>query len=758
MNNGLNNNGGGFEIEESISLKDYLKIIKLNLIPILLISITSLIISIIFALVVKDIYTATTVMKIQKPSGGGILDAPFLPEFSDFGNDRFLANEIEILESYKLRTIIASALIDSFNIIDKPDSFYSIFDHKFEIAEENNNDSKKLRSISDLVEMLEDTKIEQKRGLDIVTISYDSHSPFEAKLIANTYADSYEQLSLRYTRQQLTTVVQFLKEQRKVQYSALLNIEEKLKVFQVEGGIIALDEQAKALIEILSTFEAKRDATYIEMVVAEKTIEVYKAEINKKNPTISKYIENYATEPKMKALQEYIAQLEMQRDLAVSDTTISDASESILIDQTNRRIKELKVELNRELETYKLSIFAASPNEIRELSVLLLEAEVKYVALQSSYNNTKVVVLDYEDRFNELPDQTISFARYKRELNVYEKLYILVEEKYQEAMIVEQSTAGNVIIIDPAIRPLEPSKPNRRLIVSIGLILGMVLGFGFALVRNFMDNTVQTPEDLQKKNITVLGWIPKFEGVADNKEFEFIIAKRSDSIYSEAFRTLRTKIQFAKIDKHKIDIIHVTSSVQAEGKTTVSVNIAGSFAQTNRKTVVLDCDLRKPRMHKVFSGQRYPGFTDYFFGNTDFDSIVNNSELQNLDYISAGTIPPNPSEILGSEQMIDFIEKLKSIYDLIVIDSPPIIAVTDSEIISRIADVSILVAAAGETDIELITKATGLMQHEKKSFIGVVLNKFSYRSGYGAYYKYCYYYSHNRQKDNVNNKAKTLNI
>jgi capsular exopolysaccharide synthesis family protein len=284
----------------------------------------------------------------------------------------------------------------------------------------------------------------------------------------------------------------------------------------------------------------------------------------------------------------------------------------------------------------------------------------------------------------------------------------------------------------------------------------MGIGFGFAFVRDFLDNTVKTPEDIQKMNINVLGWIPKIEGITANKEFEFIIAKKSDSIYSEAFRALRTKIQFAKIDKKSINTIHVTSSTPSEGKTTVSVNIAGSFAQTNKKTLILDCDLRKPRMHKVFNSQRYPGFTDYFLGNIDFESIVNKSELPNLDFISAGTIPPNPSEILGSDQMLAFIEKLKDIYDLVVIDSPPIIAVTDSEILSRIADASILVASADETDIELMTKAVDLMRHENNSFIGVVLNKFSYRSGYGSYYKYYYYYAHNRENAKVKHKEKKV--
>ncbi len=747
MNNNLNNNNNGFEMEETNSLKDYINLIKLNLIPILLITFTGLTVAIIFALMAKDIYTASTALKIQKPSGGGIMDAPLLPEFSDWGNDRFISNELEILKSYRLREIVANSLVDSFNVINEPDSFYNLYDKS--VVGDN---PYKLKSIYDIVEMLEKTKIEQKRGLDIVTISYESHSAFEARLISNTYAMAYEQLSVKYTRQQLTTVVKFLNEQRKNKYASLLFVEQKIEKFQEDGGIIALNEQARALIDMLSTFESQRDATEIEMISAKKNIEAYKKEISRKNPTIAKYIESYAAEPRMKALQEDIARLEMRRDLAISDITKTDASEKDLIKQTNRRIKELKVELDRQLESYKESIFAASPDEVKELSVLLLEAEVKYDAFQSSYKKSKEIVEKYEARFNELPKKTISYARLQRELSAVEKLYLLIEEKYQEAMIVEQSTAGNVVIIDPAVRPLEPSKPNRKLIVIIGLILGMGIGFGFAFIRDFIDNTVKTPEDIQKKNIPVLGWIPKIEGVENNKEFEFIIAKKSDSIYSEAFRSLRTKIQFAKIDKHRINTIHVTSSTPSEGKTTVSVNIAGSFAQTNRKTVIVDCDLRKPRMHKVFGGQRYPGFTDYFLGNIDFEAIVNKSELPNLDYIAAGTIPPNPSEILGSDQMIAFIEKLKDIYDLVVIDSPPIIAVTDSEILSRIADATILVAAAGETDSELLGKASELLQHENKSFIGVVLNKFSYRSGYGSYYKYYYYYAHNKENAKVKHK------
>jgi capsular exopolysaccharide synthesis family protein len=242
----------------------------------------------------------------------------------------------------------------------------------------------------------------------------------------------------------------------------------------------------------------------------------------------------------------------------------------------------------------------------------------------------------------------------------------------------------------------------------------------------------------------VLAWIPQIEGIGLNgnsKEFEFIVAKKPDSIPAEAFRALRTRVQFSKFDKDAIRTLLVTSSAPQEGKTTVAVNLAGSFAQANKKTIIIDCDLRKPRIHSVFGANRYPGFTDYFFGQASYEEIIRPTEVNNLYYITAGTIPPNPSEILGSVQMEEFLVRLQEEYDFVVVDSPPVIAVTDSEILSRITDATMLVVSANTTEIDLMQKSVELLKHERNTFIGVLLNNFSYRSGYGSYYKYYYYYS-----------------
>ncbi len=386
-------------------------------------------------------------------------------------------------------------------------------------------------------------------------------------------------------------------------------------------------------------------------------------------------------------------------------------------------------------------MFASTPEEIKLLTQKVFEEEVKYQALSASYSELNKIVAGFEKKFNQLPNRTIDLARLQREQSAFEKLYLLVEEKYQEALINEQSTPGNVLIIDVARIPVSPSKPNRLLIVLVGLVLGLGMGAGFAFIRNYFDNTVKTPEDIQNKNINVLAWIPQIEGAALDKDFEFIVHKKPNSIPSEAFRALRTRIQFSKIDVEQLKTILVTSATPQEGKTTVSTNLAGSFANAGKRTLIIDCDLRKPRLHNILGTKRYPGFVDHFFGQASYDEILRTSEVQNLFFITGGTIPPNPSEILGSSQMEQFLQKLRNEFDIIILDSPPVVAVTDSEILSGLTDGTVLVTSANITEVDLMKKAVELLTHERGSFLGCVLNNFTYRSGYGSYYKYYYYYS-----------------
>ncbi len=727
---------------ESNSLKDYLYLLRNNLPAVITITLVCLVAAIIYAVNSKNIYKAVTMLKISQPQGN-ILESPLMPDFQDFGSDRFVANEIEILKSYNLRERVAKSLIDSFAVSSSPDSFYLINEDNFNFGEK----SKSVRSISSLAaSLVNKVSIDQKRGLDIVEISAESPSAIEAALIANIYAKAYKNFNLEINRNQLTGVKDFLALQKEEKQSQLNKAEATLRNFQEKGGIIALDEQATSLIAQLSQFEAQKNAAQIELEASSKVLSQYNAILEKQSPRLADYLEGLKSEAYFKSLQEQLARLETNKDLAISsDNNNSNKTEAVK--EYDKKIADIKAKLNEKIEVIKSSIFASSPEEVKELSQKIIEEGIKNQTLKVTYAELEKIVEQYDKKFNQLPKTSIELARFQRQRESLEKLYTLLEEKYQEALINEQSQPGNVLIIDNARRPNKPSKPNRMLIILIGFVMGFGLAFGYVFIKNYFDNTVKTPEDIQNRNINVLTWIPPIEWLNQtngHKESEFIISDRPDSIPSESFRALRTRVQFSRLGDNAIKTILVSSSAPQEGKTLVSVNLAGSFAQTNKKTLILDCDLRKPRVHTVFNAKRFPGLIDYLFGHASLKDIINKTNLPSCDFISAGTIPPNPAEMLESKEMKSFLEEMKNIYDIIILDSPPIVAVTDAEILSRMVDAAILVVSSETTETELMQKSVDLLRNESNSFIGTVLNNFTYKFGYGSYYKYYYAYSHDK--------------
>jgi tyrosine-protein kinase Etk/Wzc len=731
------------------SFRDYISLFRLNLTAIFLISFTGLLVAIVYAVTAPNIYKSSTELKISK-SSGSVLQGSMMPDFGqDFGADRFVMNEIEILKSYRVRYNVALMITDSAQLNKYKNKFSSLLTEQFGI----DKSEYRLKSVQDIASTLvKNVTIEQKRGLDIVDLSVESTSPVEAALIVNCYAISYREINLAYSRQQFTVIKNFLGQQRDDKLSGLGRTEETLKNFQEQKGIVELPAQAQALITQSSDMQAKMNATKIDLTISEKNLNQYKEELKKRSPDLTNYIENFATEPYIKKLQEQIADYKTQKDRTMSS---SSPNSQRVVQEFDNKINDLHDKLNNQLSVYKAGILASTPDEIKTLTRQVLEEEIKYQSNLASYKKMNEIVGEYDRKMNQLPTSSIDLARLQREESSNEKLYLLVEERYQEAVINEQSVPGNVLIIDEGLVTRTPSKPNRILIVIVGLVLGITMGIGFAVIRTFLDNTIKTPEDLQKRGVNVLAWIPLIEGVESNKDLEFIVARKPDASASEAYRALRTRIKFSKLGKDGAGLktILVTSAAAQEGKSTTSVNIAGSLAQANFKTLLLDADLRKPRLHNIFNQKRFPGFTDYFFGQATYEDIIRPTEVNNLDYITAGTIPPNPSEILGSDQMESFLKKLKREYDYIIIDSPPVIAVTDSEIISSIVDGTILVVSANNTEMELMDKAINLLNQEHSTFIGVILNNFSYRSGYGSYYKYYYYYSRDASKKNSRDKV-----
>lgn len=225
------------------------------------------------------------------------------------------------------------------------------------------------------------------------------------------------------------------------------------------------------------------------------------------------------------------------------------------------------------------------------------------------------------------------------------------------------------------------------------------------------------------------------------------------SIASEAFRTLRTNIQFTNIDK-SIKTIVITSSVQGEGKTTVTSNLATSIAQTEKRVLLIDCDMRKPRVHKVFGVTNLEGLTNILMGEKNLADVAfkGDQDIQSLTIVTSGPIPPNPAELLGSRRMSDFLQDMRDQFDMIILDSPPINLVTDSAILSTITDGTIMVVEVGKTDIEAAVSGKELLEKVNANLIGVVLNKIPTRGR--SYYNYSYYQYDEYYDDGEGSKRK----
>ncbi|MBX4270570.1 CpsD/CapB family tyrosine-protein kinase [Clostridium estertheticum] len=235
------------------------------------------------------------------------------------------------------------------------------------------------------------------------------------------------------------------------------------------------------------------------------------------------------------------------------------------------------------------------------------------------------------------------------------------------------------------------------------------------------------------------------------KELDLITFKEPNSPMSESYRTLRTNIQFSSFDK-KIKTLLLTSSGPGEGKTTTSSNLAMVMAQGGNKTLLIDCDQRKPQVHKVFGFSNEKGLSNMLVSDEDDGEVNKNVGIHetvqpNLHVLTSGTRPPNPAELLGSAKMKNFIEELKKTYDYIILDTPPIILVTDAQILAQYTDGCLLVVSSGEAERDAAIKAKGLLEKVSAKILGIVLNKVDIKRK--GYYNYQYEYGANAKGDKV---------
>jgi polysaccharide biosynthesis transport protein len=398
---------------------------------------------------------------------------------------------------------------------------------------------------------------------------------------------------------------------------------------------------------------------------------------------------------------------------------------------------------------------AALMNEVKNIQNA---AERDRMALDQEASSLQRLFADAEARALDLNLMEIEYTRLRRAKENNEKLFSIVIERSKETDLTRMLRVNNVKVVAHPLLPKAPATPNVPLNIASGIAAGLVLGLAAAIGREQLDRTIKHPDEVENQyGLSLLGVLPQIAADAPLEKrttlrrqrrkslpppadgpLELIVHNRPTSGIAEAARAIRTNIVFMAPDNpHRV--LLVTSGAPAEGKTTVACAIAITIAQAGKSVVLVDCDLRRPRLHKVFGQSNDLGMTSALLDPRLEDSIVSATDVPNLSLVVTGPIPPNPAELLHSEAFKSLVAGLKGRFDTVIIDSPPVVPVTDATVLSTLVDGVILVVRSAKTTKELIRRALRSLRDVGGRVVGVVLNGADLEGRGYAGYQYYYY-------------------
>lgn len=597
---------------------------------------------------------------------------------------------------------------------------------------------------------------------DFLTLHARAGDPKMAYLMAKTATIALKERCQEIDKEEVNNTAIFIEEQKKQSLLKLEEAERSIHEFKDKTKIFGTDEDGGMLSE-LARLENQLTSIQTEKQLALANLKAYEARLSQiqgqkiKSPSINE-------SPDVIKARDEIAQLEKEKDVL----TQSAGPNNNQLQNLQERIEQKKKALVR--------LLIASSDQGTELSndgsLLLwknlqeskISEELNVFVLQNREKYYQQLIRNFKRDHPDMTEHAIELMSLQRSHSVAENLYNYLLQQGEEAKIQAASSGGGIQVIDSPAMPGPPIPVNTTRNIMMGTILGLGLGLGLALLREYLDNSLRTQEEvIRVLGLSFLGSVPAFETVkpgiytsikkvkrkkkqtdSDSDEnpgkkyfasTAIISRRRSKDPIVEAYRSIRSNLQFANVDKSLKSIL-VTSPSPGDGKTVTAANLAISFALLGQKVILVDTDLRKPMQHTLFNIPNKPGLSEMIIGNLPMNHVAHQVEIESLRVIPSGKVPPNPAEIIASLKMTEIIHLLTNHGDLIIYDTPPMGVVTDALILGTKIDGVLMVVRQGVTNRHTAQDVIEHMQKAKISSIGVIFNCVRTFGRYGYYHYY----------------------
>jgi capsular exopolysaccharide synthesis family protein len=570
-------------------------------------------------------------------------------------------------------------------------------------------------------------KVDPIRNSRLVDLSFDSTDRQLAADIANMVSKGFIEQNMGWKSETSNEAKDFLTKQIEEQKKTLEESEQALQNYKEKYGIVQLTplagdkEKENIAMQKLGGLTGRLVDEQSKRVEVEARHREVHDLLAKGTPleSIPQVMDNYLI-------------MRLKENEARLSTQMSELSQKF--GEKHPRMVQLK----SELESNRQKIRQEAQNVLTSIKNELAIARAREANARNAVEGQKAET-------QKLSERSIQYSVLLREVEKNRELYENLLKRLKETSVASELGTTNVRILDRAEVPRSPARPKPVQYILLSLVVGAFMGCGLAFFFEYMDNTIKTPDDIEKYvGSPCLALVPTVnfseesgQGVSSP---EMIVHHKPKSTFAEGFRSLRTAVLFSSPDNPPKTIL-VTSFIPKEGKTFITANLALVIAYAGESVLLIDADMRKPQLHKMFDLENRKGLSNVIMGE---EPPIHKSILhEKLDVMTCGPVPPNPAEILGSKRMAEFMEQMKGRYDKVVIDTPPISSVTDAVVLSRLADSIIYVVHGGMTTRETAMHGAKIMRDVDAKVIGAVLNNIDIGREnyyYSHYYHYYYHY------------------